>query len=184
MSSLIDLANQLDEEKRTCRAIIETSRGDRNKFAYDPDTKLFMLKGLLPEGMVFPFDFGFIPSTLADDGDPMDILIFMDSGAHVGSLLIVRIIGIIKAKETENGKTETNDRLLGAAVHSYQHEDLKSIKDLSQPLLSQIEEFFVSYNKQRGKKFKVTGMQGPKKAIGALKECIKRYEARLVSIHS
>ena len=70
MADLSKLPAQLDPKKCTCRAIIETPKGARNKFDYDPDSDLFMLGGLLPEGMMFPFDFGFIPSTLGEDGDP------------------------------------------------------------------------------------------------------------------
>jgi inorganic pyrophosphatase len=165
MADLTSLPLQLDAKSYVCRAIIETPKGCRNKFDYDPDSGLFMLGGLLPEGMMFPFDFGFIPSTLGEDGDPLDIMVLMDAPAHVGCLIDVRIIGVIKAKQVDNGKTESNDRLLGVAVHSYDHEDLKSISDVSHTLLDQVEEFFVSYNKQRGKKFKITGTSGPNKAL-------------------
>src|SRR5438874_791772 len=82
MADLLSLPHQLDEKKGTCCAIIETPKGKRNKFAYDPDSRLFKLRGLLPEGMMFPFDFGFIPSTLAEDGDPLDLLVLMDAPAH------------------------------------------------------------------------------------------------------
>lgn len=173
MADLSTLPNQLDPKKGTCRAIIETPKGCRNKFDFDRDSNLFMLGGLLPEGMMFPFDFGFIPSTLGEDGDPLDILVLMDAPAHVGCLIDVRLIGIINAEQTDNGKTETNSRLLGVAIHSYDHEDLNSIEDVSKTLLDQLEAFFVSYNKQRGKKFKVTGTGGPKKAIAFVKAGIK-----------
>src|SRR5438105_5021019 len=174
MADLTKLPAQLDEEKRTCRAIIETPKGSRNKFNYDPETNLFMLGGLLPEGMSFPFDFGFIPSTLGEDGDPVDILVLMDAPAHAGCLIEVRLIGIICAEQTEDGKTKENDRLLGVAVHSYNHEPTQSIDDLGKNLVAQVQEFFVSYNKQRGKKFKVTGTGGPKKALKFLKKGIGR----------
>jgi len=176
MADLSKLPAQLDVKKHTCRAIIETPKGSRNKFDYDPDSGLFMLGGLLPEGMMFPFDFGFIPSTLGEDGDPLDILVLMDAPAHVGCLIEVRIIGIIEAEQTEDGKTESNDRLLGVAIHSYDHEDLESIDDVSKTLLDQLEAFFVSYNKQRGKKFKVKGIGAPAKAIKFLKGGIKAHE--------
>src|SRR5690349_4487991 len=140
MDNLTHLSNEFDQKKDTCRVIIETPKGYRNKFDYDPDSNLFMLGGLLPAGMMFPFDFGFIPSTLGEDGDPLDILVLMDAPAHVGCLIEVRIIGIIKAEQTEDGKTESNDRLLGVAVHSYDHEDLKSINDVSKTLLDQLEQ--------------------------------------------
>src|ERR1700689_5221552 len=118
MADLTTLANQFDPDKATCRAIIETPKGFRNKFDYDPESNLFLLAGLLPEGMMFPFDFGFIPSTRGQDGDPLDIMVLMDAPAHVGCLLQIRIIGIIEAKQAQGGKTERNDRLLGVSVHS------------------------------------------------------------------
>jgi inorganic pyrophosphatase len=173
MADLTALPHYLDPKKCTCRAIIETPKGSRNKFDYDPRTNLFALGGLLPEGMMFPFDFGFIPSTLGEDGDPLDILVLMDAPAHVGCLVDVRIIGVIAAEQIEDGSRESNDRLLGVAVHSYQHEDLKSVDDVSKTLLSQLEEFFISYNKQRGKKFKVKSTDGPKKAIAFLEKGIR-----------
>ncbi len=175
MADLSALSNDLDLKHATCRAIIETPKGFRNKFDYDRDTSLFKLGGLLPEGMIFPFDFGFVPSTLGQDGDPVDILVLMDAPAHVGCLLEVRVIGAIAAEQTEDGKKEKNDRLVGVAVHSYQHEDVKSIKEISDTLLSQIEAFFISYNKQRGKTFRVTATNGPKKALKLLKAGMRAY---------
>src|SRR5215813_6898869 len=92
-------------------------------------------------------------------------MVLMDAPAHVGCLIEVRIIGAIEAKQTEDGKSERNDRLLGVAIHSYDHQDLETIDDVSKTLLDQVEAFFVSYNKQRGKKFNITGTSGPKKAL-------------------
>jgi len=178
MTDLTHLPNALDETKIVCKAIIETPKGCRNKFDYDPDSNLFMLAGLLPEGMMFPFDFGFIPSTLGDDGDPLDVMVLMDAPAHVGCLIQIRIIGIIEAKQTEEGETERNDRLLGVAIHSYDHEDLKTIEDVSKTLLDQVEAFFVSYNQQRGKRFSIIGTGGPKKALKYLKTGMDQFEEK------
>lgn len=175
MPDLTSLDLQLAADKCECRAIIETPKGSRNKFDYDPDSNLFLLAGLLPEGMSFPYDFGFLPSTVGDDGDPLDVMVLMDSAAHVGCLMDIRIIGIIEAEQTQDGKTKENNRLLGVAVHSYTHERLTSIEQVQKPMLSQLEEFFISYNKQRGKKFKVTGTGGPKKALQFLKAGMKAY---------
>jgi inorganic pyrophosphatase len=178
MADLTTLDNNLDSQKGTCRIVIETPQGSRNKFAYDPEARLFTLRGLLPEGMMFPFDFGFVPSTLGEDNDPLDIMLLMDAPAYVGCLVDVRLIGIITAEQTEDGKTETNDRLLGVAIHSYDHEHLKNIAEVSQTLLDQVEEFFVSYNKQRGKKFKITGQGGPKKAVKFVKAGIRAHKEK------
>lgn len=176
MPDLTSLALQLDAKTGVCRAIIETPKGCRNKFDYDPESGLFKLGGLLPEGMMFPFDFGFLPATLGADGDPLDIMVLMDARAHVGCLIEARIIGVISAEQTEDGKTETNDRLLGVPVHSYEHEHVESIDDVSKTLLNQVEEFFISYNKQRGKKFRITGTGGPKKALKFLKAGMQAYK--------
>src|SRR5271168_3969185 len=115
MGDLTQLPHQLDKKTGLCRAIIETPKGRRSKFDYDPQTRLFRLKTVLPEGMSFPLDFGFIPSTLADDGDPTDVMVLMDEPACVGALLDVRLIGVLEAEETEKGRTEGNDRLLAVA---------------------------------------------------------------------
>jgi inorganic pyrophosphatase len=103
-------------------------------------------------------------------------MVLMDAPAHVGCLMDIRIIGVIQAKQTEHGKTESNDRLLGVAIHSYAHEDLESIDDVSKTLLDQTEEFFVYYNKQRGKTFKIAGVGGPKRAIRFVKAGIAAHK--------
>lgn len=168
MDNLLQCPNRWDPKKRQCKAIIETPKGRRNKFDYDPEYKLFALGGLLPEGLAFPFDFGFIPSTLGDDGDPLDVVILLDEPAHVGCLLDVRVIGVIEAEQIQGGKRTRNDRLIAVAVHSYSHEDLQSINEVNKSLLDQLDEFFISYNKSRGKKFKVKARQGPKHAAQLL----------------
>ena len=94
----------------------------------------------------------------------------------MGCLIQVRTVGIIEAQQTEDGKTESNDRLLGVAIHSYDHQDVGSISDLNKTLLDQLEEFFISYNKQRGKKFKVTGTGGPKKAMSFLRAGMQAHK--------
>jgi inorganic pyrophosphatase len=165
VSDLSIFPNRLDAKAATCCVIIETPKGSRNKFDYDRESNLFKLGGLLPEGMMFPFDFGFVPSTIGDDGDPLDVMVLMDAPAHVGCLLDVRLIGVIEATQTQDGKSESNDRLLGVAIHSYNHAGLKDIDDVDKTLLKQVEAFFVSYNAQRGKKFKIEGTGGPKKAV-------------------
>ncbi len=173
---LASLPHELDKKKKECRVVIETPKGRRNKFNYDPRLEVFTLGGLLPEGLSFPFDFGFVPSTVADDGDPIDVIVLMDEPAHVGCVLTVRLIGVIEAEQTQDGKTTENDRLIGVAVHSYSHENLQSIDEVNKSLLDQVGEFFVSYNKSRGKKFKVVGVHGPARAVKRLQQAIQAYK--------
>ncbi len=177
MSNLAAAKNKWTPGKCECKVIIETPKGRRNKFDYDTDYKMFALGGLLPEGLAFPFDFGFIPSTLGDDGDPLDVMVLMDEPAHVGCLLDVRIIGVIEAEQTdEKGKTLRNDRLIGVAVHSYAHEDVKTLSAVNKSLIDQVEEFFVSYNKSRGKKFRVKSQHGPKQAASLVEAGIRKFK--------
>jgi inorganic pyrophosphatase len=90
----------------------------------------------------------------------------------------VRLIGVIEAEQTENGETERNDRLLAVAIHSYDHQGLHSMDDVSKTLLDQVEAFFVSYNKQRGKKFRIIDTGGPKKAAKLLKQGMKSFDKK------
>src|SRR5579875_2215717 len=104
MQDISHLPHRLDKNKHECQAIIETPKGRRSKFKFEKDSGLFSLSNILPQGFSFPFDFGFIPSTEAEDGDPLDLIVLMDEAAHVGCLLNVRLIGVIKVLQTENGK--------------------------------------------------------------------------------
>ena len=170
------LSNEYDKKKCECRVVVETPKGRRNKFDYDPKLEAFTLGGLLAEGLSFPFDFGFIPSTLGEDGDPLDVMILMDEPAHVGCVLQVRLVGVIEAEQTENGKKINNDRLIGIAVHSYNHEHIHSISEINESIIDQVGEFFVSYNKSRGKKFKVKGIHGPSRALKLVDQGTKRFQ--------
>ena len=173
---LSSLPHELDKKKKECRVVIETPKGRRNKFDYDPKLECFTLGGLLPEGLSFPFDFGFVPSTLAEDGDPLDAMILMDEPAHVGCVLTVRVIGFIEADQTQDGETTENDRIIGVAVHSYSHEQVESLNQVNSSLLDQVEQFFISYNKSRGKKFKVKGVHGPSSALKRVQQAIELFE--------
>ncbi|MDB5320620.1 MAG: inorganic diphosphatase [Phycisphaerales bacterium] len=151
-----------DPESDDLNVVVETPRGSRNKFKYDPQHDLFELGGVLPAGMSFPFDFGFVPSTRGEDGDPLDVLLLMDEPAFCGCLVRARLIGVISAEQTErDGKRERNDRLIAVSSKCRNHEHLRSIEDLNQNLRKEIEHFFVSYNQIRGKRFKPLGQHGP-----------------------
>ncbi|MBV8842833.1 MAG: inorganic diphosphatase [Bryobacterales bacterium] len=178
MPNLQKSPNHWDPKKHECKIIIETPKGCRNKFDYDPKYELFGLGGLLPQGLAFPYDFGFIPCTLAEDGDPLDVMVLMEEPAHVGCLLDVRLIGVMQADQTEDGKTIRNDRLLAAAIHSYTNENILSVADIPKSVIDQLEEFFISYNKSRGKKFKVTGLHGPKRASAIMEAGIAQFKKK------
>jgi inorganic pyrophosphatase len=163
-----------DRKSGNLNVVIDTPKGCRNKYAFDFDINGYKLKTVLPHGAVFPFDFGSIPGTVAADGDPLDVLVLMDEPAFVGCLVKARLLGVIEAEQTENGKTERNDRLISVAAESYTHASLKSLRKMDSTLIREIEHFFVSYNEVRGKKFKPKSRKGPATAKRLIEKQTKR----------
>lgn len=164
----------LDDDKRLVNVVVETPKGSRNKFAFDKHSWLFRLKKILPSGLVFPLDFGFVPRSEADDGDPIDVLVVVEQGSYPGCLLECRLIGIIEGEQTkESGKTERNDRLLAVPEASVEYAKLRDISDFSREHLSDLEHFFVYYNAMEGKRYRLLGTKGPEAALDALKKALK-----------
>jgi inorganic pyrophosphatase len=156
--------------------VIETPQGSRNKFNYDDALGLFKLGGVLPAGAVFPFDFGFVPATEGGDGDPLDVLVLMDEPAFTGCLVGARLVGVIEASQTErDGKRTRNDRLIGVATESHAHRHVRSLGQLDEQLVAEIEHFFVSYNEIKGKTFEPKGRHGPRRAREIVEEGARRY---------
>ena len=135
-------------------AIVETPKGSAQKYDYDPENKWFKLKKVMPAGMVFPFDFGFIPDTIGEDGDPLDIIMISELKSFPGCVMDCRIIGAITAEQTEKNQTVRNDRFLAIPEPSQMFAEVNEIKDLPEGIIQQIETFFVNYNEIAGKQFK------------------------------
>ena len=153
------------------RAIVDTPKGSRNKYKYDADSNGFELKHILPEGMNFPFDFGFLPSTLGEDGDPLDVLIFMDAAALPGCIVKIRLLGAIEARQQDEGKKWVrNDRLIAVAEKTRLHQGLEKLADLAPQIVADVKAFFVQYNKLLGRKFECLRDAGPKAALNLVQE--------------
>ena len=168
-----------DPETQELNVIIETPKGSRNKFGYDEKHGMFKLDGVLPAGASFPFDFGYVPSTLGEDGDPLDVLLLMDEPAFTGCLVPSRLIGVIEAEQTERDEeTIRNDRLIAVAAKSLTHRNLKSLQKLNENLVEEIEHFFISYNTFKGKQFKPVGRFGPVRAKRLIKEGVERFRVK------
>lgn len=166
-ASLADPSNlkPLDRhDPKMLRVVIETPKGSRNKFAFDPKQHIFELKHVLPAGMAFPYDFGFVPSTLADDGDPIDVLVLMDEPAFPGCVLTCRPIGVIEGEQGAKKNNERNDRIVAIERDAHSWADIKTIDDLGKQFCRELEEFFIDYHKLIGKKFRVLGLKGPDQA--------------------
>ena len=130
------------------------------KYKLDSREHVYPISHILPGDLAFPFDFGSIPSTLAADGDPLDVLIVMEVPSFAGCLVRVRLIGALEAKQTQKGKTQRNDRLIGVAAESREYRNVRRLTDLRPQLIDEVEDFFVSYNARRGRRFRIVRRVG------------------------
>jgi inorganic pyrophosphatase len=142
------------------KVIIETPKGSRNKFKYDPDSRMFKLSKVLPEGMVFPYDFGFVPSTKGDDGDPVDVLVLMDEPTFPGCLLECKLVGVLEAEQEERKIKKRNPRLIAVAKQSLLYSQVTHLRDINTAVLKQIEAFFINYQKVRDVEFSILARRG------------------------
>lgn len=158
--------------------VIETPQGHRNKFRYDEGRGVFQLDGVLPAGAVFPYDFGFVPATLGEDGDPLDVLLLLDEPVFTGCVVPARLLGGIAAEQEEHGATARNDRLLAVAVKTHQYARVHELAALNPSLLDEIEHFFRSYNAIKGRRFTPQGRYGAEEAHERVQAAMKARQQR------
>lgn len=170
MTDLTALPHELNTKARSCRAIVECSQGARGKYAFDAELQAFTLKRLLPAGMSFPVDFGFVPGTRAEDGAPLDIMILHDEPLPMGVMVEVRSIGVIEAQQSEDDKTSRNDRLLGVAKESLSYAATKAVEDLAPGFLETLTSFWSQYEALRGVGFTIIGVENGGKAAQRVKD--------------
>lgn len=138
-------------------AVIECPKGINHKLNWNPEKRSFKLSKILPSGLVFPYDFGMIPDTKGEDGDPLDIIILSEISGFPGLEIDCRIVGALQCEQTErDGQTMRNDRFIGVAERTSVYADIHDIVDISDYVLDELEAFFKNYNEQAGKELKVT----------------------------
>src|SRR6267154_2316081 len=143
------------------QVVIETPKGSRNKYAFDPEQRVFELKKVLPAGMTFPYDFGFVPRTEAEDGDPVDVLVLMDEPAFPGCLLKCRLIGIIEGEQGDKKKMIRNDRLVAVEKQNHSFADVRHVNDLGKDFVRELEDFFVNYHDLTVETYRILGAKRP-----------------------
>lgn len=151
------------------QVVVETPAGSRNKFAFDPEQSIFALKKVLPAGMSFPYDFGFLPQTLAPDGDPIDVLLLMDEPAFPGIAVRARLIGVIEGEQVDGKKRTRNDRLVAVAEANHIYAKVRKLTDLPNKWIKELETFFVNYHGLEGKTYRLVGCKGIDAALQLLK---------------
>jgi inorganic pyrophosphatase len=155
--------------------VIETPRSSHVKFAYDPKLKAFVLRKSLLTGLTYPHDWGFAPSTKADDGDPLDVMVIHDGMTYPGVVVICRVIGILQIEQKSKNESERNDRVFGVPLRSHSEKSLTDVRDLTRPIQEELEKFFIATEELEDKKLKILGWEGPKTALMTIKQAAKSF---------
>lgn len=163
------------DDKGRLRAVIEAAAGSRNKLKFDPAAGVLVLHTMLPLGTSFPYAFGFVPSTLGEDGDPLDVMVFLDEQVPPGVVVPCRLVGVILATQTKDGAKMRNDRLLAVADKSHMYGRVEALADLDRSVLDEIERFFQFYNAQKGETFTPLGRRGADRAEALVRKGCRAF---------
>jgi inorganic pyrophosphatase len=178
MTSRYDDIPAFADDGGNLNAVVETAHESRNKFKFDEDLDLFRLTAVLPAGLMFPYDFGFVPGTRGEDGDPLDVLLLMEEPTFAGCLVVARPIGVIEAVQYKRKKPKDkvrNDRVIAVAVEGPQYRSVRSLAEVDKHLVRQLEQFFVDYNEELGKVFEPIGRRGPGTARKLVRTGMKKF---------
>jgi inorganic pyrophosphatase len=165
----------VDTGSKGINVVIDTPKGSRNKYKYDEALGLFRLSRVLPAGMSFPYDFGSVPRTRAEDGDALDVLVLADAPTFPGCLVTVELLGVLRARQKEKGKTLRNDRLIAIVETPVNAPQIHDINELDADRLRDIEHFFISYNRAQGREFVPEGRLGHAAAERILRDAIRTF---------
>jgi inorganic pyrophosphatase len=157
--------------------VIEVPMGSSNKYEYDPELNVFRLDRVLYSPMHYPGDYGFVPGTLADDGDPVDVLVLMNAPTFPGAVLTVRPLGYLEMSD-EKGEDQ---KLLAVPAHDPRYDGNRHIDTISRHRLREIEHFFNIYKELEGKQTRVDGWRGLDEAHELIRRCIDAFRERLAA---
>ena len=175
----LDRLPLIDGDSGDLNVVVETPKGSRNKYKYDAERGVMRLGATLGEGLAFPFDFGFFPSTRGEDGDPLDVLLFLDEGVPAGCVATARLIGVLEVEQKEKRKPwKRNDRFFAVATHAHNHIAVQRLTDLPPHVLPEVEAFFVQYAGLNGKKLRVLRHSGRRRAHKLLRAGVKVFKGK------
>lgn len=176
IADLVSLPAQ--SENGGIHVVVESPRGSRAKIKYEPKLRAFKFARPLVAGLFYPYDWGFIPSTLAPDGDPLDAMVFSDMSMFPGVVVECRPFGVIRLEQNKKGsnKRQRNDRLIVIPVKMPRFDSFRTPKDLPPRWRHELEDFFVAATRFEEKDPKLLGWAGPREAERMVKECMKAAE--------
>jgi inorganic pyrophosphatase len=153
-------------------AVIEIPSGSRNKYELDKATGMLKLDRVLFSAVHYPGDYGFIPRTLHEDNDPLDVLVIVKEETFPGCQIDVRPIGVLKMLD----RGEPDDKILGVPLHDPYHQEYFDIADIPQHMLKEVEHFFRTYKDLEGKRVEIIGWGKSEEAMRIIDESIQRYK--------
>jgi inorganic pyrophosphatase len=163
------------EENGSVHCVVETPRGSRAKFSYDPDNKVFKLSKELVTGLSYPYDWGFIPSTLAEDGDPADVMLLHNVTTYPGMLISATVVGVLRIDDCEGKKRTPNPRLFAVPLGANREHEIEDVRQLSKRTRKELEKFFKQTAALQDKEVDVIDWDGPKAAREILDEAAARF---------
>jgi len=163
-----------DKESGALNIVVETPKNGRIKYKYNEKNGMFQLDKTLSYGFSFPFEFGFVPSTIGGDGDPLDVLVLSDEATFPGGLVLGQVLGVLQGEQREGKKVNRNDKLVAIPLTVKTQEPMIPTKTLDKALISDITKFFISYNEVQSKKFKSLGFGSRQRALDLVEEARKR----------
>jgi inorganic pyrophosphatase len=155
--------------------VVETPRGSAAKFDYDPELQSFTLAKSLLIGLSYPHDFGFIPSTKAEDSDPIDAMVIHNATTFPGLVLSCRVIGVLQIEQRGKSKVERNDRVFAVPRRSHSEQDIEDVAELNEAVRAELEKFFIATDELENKELRILGWKGPKAAVQAIKQAAKAF---------
>jgi inorganic pyrophosphatase len=155
-------------DKTQVTIVIETPKESRLKFKLDTASGSYKVDRILPRGLRFPFNFGFVPGTRSRDGDPTDALVILDEILFPGCRLDCYLLGVLRAEQTENGKTYRNDRIVAVAAKDV--DAPASLNELERNFSANVERFFATYHQAEGNSFRVIGLGDPGEAQALIRK--------------
>ena len=161
---------------KTFTVVIETPKGSTQKYDYEEKLHGYCLAKIMPTGMIFPYDFGFVPDTKGSDGDPLDVIVISEFYSFPGCIIQCRIIGSILAEQQSKKGMERNDRFIAVPELSLVYSEVQNVSDLPKKLVDELCEFFVNYNRAEQKEFKPLGIIDSKEARKLIKKSIEDSE--------